>query len=59
MDDTGMSHTDKIGFVEDVLVTWGEEAAREFAERYDVDLDALNSPLTKWLFRPGDGHSPS
>jgi hypothetical protein len=19
----------------------------------------LNSPLTKWLFRPGDGHSPS
>ena len=41
MDDTGMSHADKIGFVEDVLVTWGEEAAREFAERYDVDLDAL------------------
>jgi len=41
MDDTGMSHADKIGFVEDVLVTWGEGAAREFAERDDVDLNAL------------------
>ena len=41
MDDTGMSHADKIGFVEDVLLTWGEEAAQELAERYAVDLDAL------------------
>src|SRR3954466_16413063 len=26
------------------------------AERF---IRTLNSPLTKWLFRPGDGHSPS
>jgi len=41
MDDTGMSEADKIGFVEDVLLTWGEEAAQEVAERYGVDLEAL------------------
>ena len=41
MDDTGMTYADKAGFVEDVLLTWGEEAAQELAERYAVDLDAL------------------
>ena len=25
MDDTGMTHADKVGLVEDVLVTWGED----------------------------------
>ena len=31
MDETGMSDTDKAGFIEDVLLTWGEEAAQELA----------------------------
>ena len=41
MDDTGMTYANKVGFVEDVLLTWGEEAAQELAERYEVDLDGL------------------
>jgi len=41
MDDTGMTYADMVEFVDDVLRTWGEEAAQELAERYDVDLDAL------------------
>jgi len=41
MDETGMSDADKTEFVDDILRTWGEEAAREFAERYDVDFEAL------------------
>ena len=41
MDDTGMTHADKVGLVEDVLGIWGEDAAREIAEQYGVDLDAL------------------
>ena len=41
MDEAGMSEADKLAFVEDVLLTWGEEAAREVAERYEVDLQAL------------------
>ena len=41
MDETGMSDADKMEFVDDVLRTWGEEAAREVAERFEVDLDAL------------------
>jgi len=41
MDETGMSYADKLEFVGDVLRTWGEEAAREVAERYAVDLEAL------------------
>ena len=41
MDETGMSHADKVEFVDDVLRTWGEEAAQEVAERYEVDLQAL------------------
>ena len=41
MDETGMSEADKREFVEDVLLTWGEEAAQEVAERYGVDLLAL------------------
>ena len=41
MDDTGMTQADKVGFVEDVLLIWGEEAAQELAERYAVDLDGL------------------
>jgi hypothetical protein len=40
-DETGMTDADKVGLVEDVLVTWGEEAARELAEQYGVDLEAL------------------
>jgi len=34
MDETGMSYADKVEFVDDVLRTWGEEAAQEVAERY-------------------------
>ena len=41
MDETGMSDADKIEFVDDVLRTWGEEAAQEVAERYAVDLKVL------------------
>ena len=41
MDETGMSDADKIEFVDDVLRTWGEEAAQEVAERYEVDLEVL------------------
>ena len=41
MDETGMSYADKLEFVDDVLRTWGEEAAQELAERYEVDLQAL------------------
>ena len=40
-DETGMTDADKIGLVEDVLGIWGEEAARELAEQYGVDLEAL------------------
>ena len=40
-DETGMSDADKIEFVDDVLRTWGEEAAQEVAERYAVDLQTL------------------
>ena len=41
MDETGMSYTDKVGLIEDALLTWGEEAAQELADRYAVDLRAL------------------
>jgi len=41
MDETGMSDADKMEFVDDVLRTWGEEAAQEVAERYEVDLEVL------------------
>ena len=41
MDDTGMTDADKAGLIEDVLRTWGEEAAWEMAEHYGVHLDAL------------------
>ena len=38
MDETGMTDADKAGLVEDVLMTWGEDAAREIAVWYGVDL---------------------
>ena len=41
MDETGMSDADRLEFVDDVLRTWGEEAAQEVAERYAIDLQAL------------------
>ena len=41
MDEIGMSEADKREFIDDVLLTWGEEAAQEVAERYGVDLLAL------------------
>jgi hypothetical protein len=41
MDETGMSDADKLEFVDDVLRTWGEEAAQEVAERYAIGLQAL------------------
>ena len=41
MDEAGMSDADKVEFVADVLLIWGEEAAQELAERYAVDLNAL------------------
>ena len=41
MDETGMTDADKLEFVDDVLRTWGEEAAREVAERFEIDLEAL------------------
>ena len=46
MDDTGMTEADKIGLVEDVLGIWGEDAAREMADRYGVDLEALGQEAT-------------
>ena len=50
MDETGMSDTDKLEFVDDVLRTWGEEAAQEIAERFAIDLQAL----TQEPGRPSD-----
>ena len=44
MDDAGMTDADKVGLVEDVLGIWGEDAARELAERYGVNLEALGQP---------------
>jgi hypothetical protein len=41
MDETGMTDADKVGHVEEVLLTWGTEAAQELADRYEVKLDAL------------------
>src|SRR5215207_3663564 len=41
MDETGMTEADKVGLVEDVLAIWGEEAARELADHYGTDLEAL------------------
>jgi hypothetical protein len=41
MDETGMTYADKVGMIADVLLTWGEEAAQELADRYAVDLEAL------------------
>ena len=46
MADTGMSDADKVNLVEEVMLTWGEEAAREIAERYGVDLETLTCALT-------------
>jgi hypothetical protein len=40
-DETGMTDADKVGLVEDVLGIWGEDAAREIAERYGVNLEAV------------------
>src|SRR5215203_2095414 len=44
-DETGMTDADEIGLVEDVLGIWGEEAARELAEQYGVDLEALGQAV--------------
>ena len=41
MDETGMTEADKVGHVEEVLLTWGVEAAQELADRYEVKLEAL------------------
>jgi hypothetical protein len=41
MDETGMTYADKVGMIAEVLLTWGEEAAQELAERYAIDLEAL------------------
>ena len=46
MDDTGMTHADKVGLVEDVLGIWGEDAVREIAERYGVNLEAVGQAAT-------------
>ena len=46
MDDTGMTEAGKIGLVEDVLAIWGEDVAREMADRYGVDLEALGQEAT-------------
>ena len=51
MDETGMSDSDKIGFIEDVLLTWGEEAAQELADRFAIDLQAVK--------REGEVSNPS
>jgi hypothetical protein len=42
MDDTGMTHADKVGLVEDVLEIWGEDTTREFAHGNEVRLTAVN-----------------
>ena len=54
MDETGMSDADKLEFVDDVLRTWGEEAAREVAERYAVDLQALTREGSDPQPNPGE-----
>ena len=46
MDDTGMTDADKFGLVQDVLGIWGEDAARELADQYGVDLEALEGAAT-------------
>jgi hypothetical protein len=56
MDETGMSDADKLEFVDDVLRTWGEEAAQEVAERYAVDLQALTRA---WRIRQMSKRPPS
>ena len=54
MDEAGMSYADKVEFVDDVLRTWGEEAAREVAERYAVDLQALTREGSDPQPNPGE-----
>ena len=54
MDEAGMSYADKVEFVDDVLRTWGEEAAREVAERYAVDLQALTRKGSDPQPNPGE-----
>jgi len=52
MDETGMTEADKVGLVEDVLAIWGEEAAREIAEQYGIDLEALGRAPTAAAPKP-------
>src|SRR5215207_6198057 len=52
MDDTGMTDADKVGLVEDVLAIWGEEAARELADHYGTDLEALGRAPTAAAPKP-------
>jgi hypothetical protein len=58
MDETGMSDADKLEFVDDVLRTWGEEAAQEIAERFAIDLQALK-PEPGCPPDPGDTRGPT
>ena len=58
-DETGMSDADKIEFVDDVLRTWGEEAAQELAERYAVDLEALKHAGESIRGEQGLGRDPT
>ena len=52
MDETGMTEADKVGLVEDVLAIWGEEAARELADHYGTDLEALGRAPTAAAPKP-------
>ena len=58
MDETGMSDADKLEFVDDVLRTWGEEAAQEIAERFAIDLQALTQEPGR-PSDPGDTRGPT
>ena len=51
MDETGMSDADKIEFVDDVLLTWGEEAAQELAERYGSICRRSSTNTGTWTRR--------
>lgn len=44
MDETGMTLADKIALVEEMRETFGDEVARELAERYGLAVRASGEP---------------
>jgi hypothetical protein len=45
MDEAGMTAADRVGLVEDALLIWGEDAAHELADRYNVTLERQGDKL--------------